>query len=333
MAENIPMQDEALIREQVVTQLGFLKDAAEVIGGEGATVEEAFAEPIVEGNIARDNAPEPDWTDTQEAKVREIGRKFGYGAEEDVYSPFKGGVRILEGGKAWKIIAETETLDSELNEHHTEIFCGSPYRFLEPHEVSFLQDKRGMKVPSVLTEYDFVLMLARHRVAEGKRSTKSEPVVMEEFGYEKTEGNIASELVTGQLLRIGHTASAGLVQVLRVEGELFAVDSKIKERNRPNNTRLITLIGERMTAEGNTTDPIVQITSNTYASRVPGAVLGGLQMDQQRPVGVDMYGRSTIRSIDAPVPKEAPRRHIPGDFRLMNSNLIKLGEAVGLEFK
>jgi hypothetical protein len=310
------------IAEQALERLGWLDDAAEVIGGRGAKFTKEFKAPEVVGDVARDDAPMPNWTPEQAEKIKAVGRRFGYGAEADVSSGLSGGVRIAEGGKAWKIMAEVEAFKAEDNPD-TFIFCGSPFRKLGEDEHKFLKEEQEIDLPASATEYDLALVLAR-RQADG--SVADEPVP-QTFGYETSPGNLVTSEATGQLVQVGETSGGQSVQLLRIEGELYKEDGQTKERNRPDTARVISFIAEKLTAEGKANDPIVVGTSNTYASRVPDTIRAGLELDPQRPIGIVMYGRGTISELGAPVPKEMPLNHLPGDLRLMHDKLQQLRTA------
>jgi hypothetical protein len=80
MSETNRDQDpRAAIAEKVNERLGWLNQAAEIIGGPGATIEDTFDLPPQ----VRQEAPEPNWTQEQISGVREIAHRFGYGVVKE----------------------------------------------------------------------------------------------------------------------------------------------------------------------------------------------------------------------------------------------------------
>ncbi len=310
----------AAIAERAQEQLGWLQEAAEIIGGPGAQVTEVFPAPVVEGDKARNDAPIPDWTEEQTEQVWVIGRRFGYGARETVQSGLSGGMRIAEGGKVWKMLAEVEAFKSEDNPN-TEVICGSPFRQLGEDELTFLTEKRGIHLSKGATEYDFALALGRLEV-DGLAADEPVP---QSLGYETSPGNPTTTDATGQLVYIGNKVNGQGVLVLRIEGEQYVDDEgKTRERNRPDTARVMTMMAEKLTNEGNLTDPIAEGTSNTYASRMPDTVRASLSLDPPRQFGAVFYGRETLGSLGAPVPNEMGLNHLPGDLRVMHDKLQQL---------
>jgi hypothetical protein len=307
-----------IIAERTREQIGWIMELAQVIGGPEATVEDALQVPVVEGDTARDDAIHPDWTPEQTEKAIEVGRKFGFGAQETVPSGVAGGTRYAEGGKPWKIMAEANAIEDE-PDVHTVVFGGSPFRHLGDDELKFVAEK-GIQLPENATELDFVMALAKFQCAE----IHNEPVALP-FGYEIAEGNNMIHQPTGQWLEIGKGKKGRSVQVVQVAGEKYLNEqNEVKERFRPSGGRMIELIAEKRTAEGDTYDPIALATSSTYPSRVPDVVKAGLDLDPPRQVGVLLYGRAGILALGAPVPKPAPLNHLPGDLRLMHDKLQEL---------
>ncbi len=295
-------------------EIAWLNEAAVVVSGKGATVTDTFALPPG----TRDDAPMPNWTEGQITNVRSIGQRMGYGARETVPSSVRGGVRFIEGGKIWKILAETKALAEE-QDFNTIIFGGSPNRPLPEDERTFLDKHLELEevTPEGTTEYDGALLIAKFAVAK----TLHEEVL--HFGYEISEGNLLIRRSTGQLVQIGQTSLAQNVQLLRIDREDYKNDAgEDKYRYQPDTTRVMTLVSEILSAQGIKKDSVALITSNTYASRVVAAWRAGLSHSRQ--FDVAMYGRDVLTNMGAPVPDDWPLNQIPGDLRVRYEELIQL---------
>lgn len=331
-SDQDPQQEvRAAIAERVAERLQWLNEAAELIGGPGATVEEVFERPVVEGNTARDDAPMPDWTPEQTEKMLAIGRRFGYGAQETVMSGIPGGVRIREGGKVWKMMAEDVAFDEEEATFgdeempHTKVYCGNIHRPLGTDELTFLREKQGIELPEGAAEYDFAMVLAKQKA----EIIYERPLVLP-YGYALTPGNRLRTRPTGQVVQVGESARGQAHIVMQASGEQYfdETEQRLKERNRPDTARVMSWWAEVLTAQGKLNDPIVEGTSNTYTSRVPDTERASLNLDPPRQLGVVMYGRKAIGALGAPVPKEMPLNHLPGDLRLMYDKLLQLEAAL-----
>jgi hypothetical protein len=332
MPENLPSEqgpDQQLkraIAERVTEQLAWLDQAAKVVGGPDATVPDVFDLPPE----VRDDAPMPDWTPEQVDTVREIGRRMGYGAHEDVSSGLRGSVCIAEGGKVWKMMAEAEAINGQ-EDARTLVFAGSPFRPLGDDEHKFLAEVLGTPKPEGATEYDAAVWLARSHTDP---RVQTDPVTIH-FGYGVEPGNPFVAEATGQLIHFGQTSKHQSVQVLRVDREPYEEDGRQKYRYQPDTMRLMTFMAQVLNAQGDTglephrpKLPVVLETSNTYASRVVGAIRAGLAVDRQ--FGVGMYGRNTIHELGAPLPKETSLNQLPGDFRVMHDELQQLRTEVAV---
>ncbi|HVO86448.1 MAG TPA: hypothetical protein VMT23_01805 [Candidatus Binatia bacterium] len=294
-------------------RLGWINELVVELGGEGAKVEDILPEPTA----VRDEAPMPNWTPEQTVRAREIGQRFGYGAEQDVPSGLTGAVVIAEGGKVWKIMAEAEALKAESAPARI-IFSGSANRALGDDELTFLRDKKGVTLPAGTTEYEAARWVARAQVT----NPAEQPEVLS-FGYAVAEGNPLTDEATGQLVKIGETDSGQSVELLRIDREDYTNEAnEAKFRNQPISGRVMELISESLSKAGDETTPIVFVTSNTYASKQVNEVRAGIANGRQ--FGVALYGRQTIVGLGAPVPAEMPLNHLPGDLRAMHDKLQQL---------
>ncbi|MGC1176842.1 MAG: hypothetical protein WA843_02130 [Candidatus Saccharimonadales bacterium] len=319
MPEGTPKQDlqievHAQYRKRINEQIGWLQEAAEAVAGTGAVITEVFDQPPE----ARDDAPMPDWTPEQEEKNREIGKRFGYGAEQNVPSGLSGGVRIMEGGMVWKMMAEAEALKDE-DRPKTLVFAGSPFLKLNEKELTFLREKHNVSMPDDATQYDAARWLAER---QADKAVSKKPIVLH-FGYGVSEGNPIAFEATGQLVYIGETLEGQSVQLLRVDREIYQdADGNDKYRYQPDTARVMGILAEVLKAQGNDHDSVGLVTSNTYASRQVDAIRAGL--DHSRRFGVAMYGRETLRGLGAPVPQEMALNHLPGDLRVTYDKLLQL---------
>jgi hypothetical protein len=298
------LQNRAAIAERVGEQLGWLNQAAEIIGGPDARVEDVFDRPPEE----RRTAPTPDWTPEQAANVREIAHRLGYGAEHNVSSGLPGGILIAEGGLAWKIAAEAAAFEDETGPR-TLLFAGSPHRVLREDEHEFLSQRLGVTLSGDATEYDLAGLFAERQA--DKTSGQREIL---HFGYETTEGNPTVHRSTGQLVYVGETSKSQSVQLLKVEGRVDPEDgSKIIHKPKP--VGLMRFMADVSALQGNKQESIGLVTSSTYASRVVDAVRAGISHGG-RQFGVAMYGRQTLADIKGvPLQPDSPLNQLPGDLR------------------
>jgi len=340
----------ASIGERVSAEVALLEQAAEVVGGEGATVEDAFPLPTKE----RRDAPMPEWADDEDkvAKVREVAHSFGYGAEEDTPSGLQGGRRVLRGGLYWKIIAEEAALTSESGVADI-TFSGSPNRKLNDAEREAIRadveaedlhlttlemadvldedelvrarvrhDRLGHLLDPDTTEYDMVFTLALN-IAE---ATVADVAVLP-YGYEVVPGNKISitDQPTGQYLHMGLTSDGQGVRVLRVDQQMYPGDEPDKQvRSQPDTASLLEFTSHVADGESAPTDAIAVVDSNTYAASVIEAVRASLR-DGQHQFGVVMYGRQTLASAKRTnMQPDMPLNQVPGEFRARYISLVSL---------
>lgn len=301
------------IREKVAEQLDRIINLAEYISGKDPWVENVFTSPPE----VRADAPEPTWSDDQIAKAREVAHSFGYGAEANVASGLNGGVRIVEGGLAWKIAAEAVAAEEDGDPSRI-IFAGSPYRILREDEIAFIQKRYEVSLASTATEYDSARLAAKSQA-----STLYDEETALPFGYEIAASNPTTQVTTGQLSGIGTTEKGQEVQLLRVDREVYEEDDIPKYRHQPASEALMRFVADVLAAEGKHDDPVGLITSSTYASRLPNAIRVGLNNGRQ--FGVAMYGRATLAEVkDESIAPDSPLNQLPGDLRVMYDNLRKL---------
>ncbi|PJE65708.1 hypothetical protein COU91_00095 [Candidatus Saccharibacteria bacterium CG10_big_fil_rev_8_21_14_0_10_47_8] len=302
------------IKEKTEMQITTIVDLAREIGGEGAHIDDVFPLPPE----TRDHAPIPEWNEDQVNRVREVARSFGYGAVEDVPSGLRGGVRIAEGGKVWKILAEAELIDKD-GDPTDLVFAGSPHRQLGDDELDFLKTQYSEDFPPGTTEYQAAAWVAK---------LKSDGAIAEQpadlsIGYEIAEGNPVVRKAMGQVIEVGQTSRGQRVVLLKIDRENYQEeDGKPKYRHQPDTARVMGILSEALSTQGRHEDPVGFVTSNTYASRQVAITRAGLQNGRQ--FGVAMYGRETLIGLNASVPAETPLNHLPGDLRVMYENLQKL---------
>lgn len=303
------------VAEKATEQLGWLNEAAQVVGGPEAKPADVFDLPPE----VRNDAPMPDLSPEQEEAIREVAQRFGYGAKENVPSGLTGAVCVAEGGKIWKMMAEAEAMKGEDNPRRY-VFAGSPYRQLGADEHKFMKEVVGEELPENATEYDAAYWLA---LRQTDKKVPIDPVVLH-FGYEVSEGNPPVYEATGQLIHVGQTEQAVPVEVLRIDREVYEEDGKSKYRFQPAPDRVMGFMSEVLAAQGDREAkvPVAYMTSNTYASRVVDAIRAGIREGRQ--FGVSMYGRNTILGLGAPAPKETPLNQLPGDLRITHDNLQQL---------
>lgn len=293
------------LKERTKAQIGAIAELVARFGGETAALDDVLPKP----SSVRADDPEPNWTEEQVATARELAHSFGYGAEKDMLSGLAGGVRILEGGLAWKIAAEAQAFEKE--GEAVAVFAGSAYRTIREDETVFLKERLGIELPAGSTEYTVAMALAKKTAG----ADTQEPLP---YGYQVAEGNHTMPEATGQLVKISDS-----VLVLRVDRENYEEDGKPKYRHQPSTEALMRFLSDVLSASGDQVSPVGLITSNTYASRVPDALRAGLKNNRQ--FGVAMYGRETIASVKAePVTPDSPLNQLPGDLRVMYDNLSKL---------
>jgi hypothetical protein len=277
----------------------WIQEAAAAINGPMAVVEYAFDKPPE----VRDHAPVPDWTEDQIVQVRAVARRLGYGAIENVPSEVVGGQRLIEGGKAWKMDAEVNAIEDEIDPSGY-VICATPFRELGIDEKNYL----GADAKGLSTEYDY-----GRAIAERLAAVKSESVLP--FGYEVAQGNKTIQEATGQLIRKGQTESNQTVDLLRVDREVTGTDRKGRQQYRyqPDTTALMGFQADVLKLQGDITSPVAQETSGTYAERVVDVVRAGLA--HRRQFGVGLYGRKELLQLNANLPAEMPLNQIAGSLR------------------
>ncbi|HSX45694.1 MAG TPA: hypothetical protein VLG27_01665 [Candidatus Saccharimonadia bacterium] len=323
------------IAERAQLQMQWIEATARGIGGEKATIEEVFPLPP----DVRDEAPDPDWNEEQEATARALGERLGYAAEQNVPSGTVGGVALVEGGKDWKIRAEVEALVDE--DVWAVVISGSPHRKIGNDEKEFriAECKQRLdKDPDIttekkqelldlftqaqddVTEYDLAVENALDLVRDGSGS----PTVLP-YGYSLAEGNPLVYEKTGQFVLYGKDEKGRDVIVMRVDREDYEDEesSKWKYRHQPDPMRRMGIIADILAANDETDTPVVFMTSNAYAERQVDAVRAGLKYGRQ--FAAAMYGRATLAFVKGEeMLPDARLNQLPGAIRIMYENNKKL---------
>lgn len=263
-----------------------------------------------------------------EGALREVAARFGVGPEQD--APGTAEVRIVEGGKPWKIEAEAAIGAGVAS---TIIFAGSANRKIGADEKAYLAEKHGVDAEADLTEFDVAQLLASKL---DNFQTLEQPEVMP-FGYQLDADNTLTEEATGQLVKIG-TTSGKPVMVLRVDREDYVdEEGKNKYRYQPDSAKLMKFVSGVLRASGDETSGVGLDTSNTYASRAIDTVRAGYEDGRFFDVG--MYGRATLRGLVeetqvfadgiVKVTAETPANQIPGELHTMAVKLQALKAVIG----
>jgi hypothetical protein len=317
MSQNYEFED----TENYLTQrLDWLRDGVEVVTGsrEGDPIT-VFPEPTQPRAAAED----PGFGATQEIKLREIAGRFGIGGEVDVRSAAD--VELVEGGKPWKVEAETAIAGSG-----SLVYTGSPDRALGDDEIAYLGAKYGFgPIDMPRTEYDMARQIA-------SRQPGFEPLPEDyvlSFGYALTPDHELTNERTGQLVQIGYTDASHqeMVYCLRVDREDYQDDDgNAKFRYRPDSAALMNFVADVMDAYGNETASVGMLTSSTYASRAVDAVRAGASRSRRFSVG--MYGRQTLADTKGePLAEPTAINQIPGELRVMAEKLAALEQSLANE--
>ncbi len=298
-------------------EMDLLNLAAEVIGGKGTVVPEVFELPTMG---RREDAPMPEWTADQEKEIRSIISVLGFGAEETVHSPLLGGIQWTEGGTPWKMLAEVRAF-LEKRQAATLLIAGASFRSgsgVRQDERAYIEKQFGVPLPDYGSEHDVAKLIAKKILREdegGAAVIYDEPESLR-GGYDITDGNPFIRHDTGQLAQIGTLSDGIAVQTLRIDQDLITKeDGSTAPHNRLRGDRVFTWLSELIVMRGyrRGIEPVVLNTSSTYAARRMDTILAGLRTGQY--YDATLYGRSVLKAIDAPVPKEMPLNHIPGEIR------------------
>lgn len=337
---STPDQDLLLrVGEWVDVQMTEIESAAKLIQGDEATVEDVFPLPPEE----RDTADTPEWTTEQISIARNVAHRLGYGAESDVSSGAHRSRVLIEGGLVWKIDAETEAADNE--DVFEYVYCGTPHRKLRADEREYITRKieglsliidsadhddlaEAQRFRDALvelldnegaTEYDYAALRATQKVALGPRDGEDLSLGYTIISENQVTLSFGSN---GQFKNMGYTADGRAVHLLRVDRENHVDSSGELKFQQPNPAALMGFIVDISRAQGRH-DPVVFITSNTYASRVPAAVLAGLLSNHYCAVG--MYGRETLARVKGTALQEdTPLNQLPGDIGVYYAQLKQI---------
>lgn len=309
------LQNNQNLEAYLAERATWMADAVEVLGAGSETDPLIVFEAPTE---RRDDAVALSLSDEQETALREIAGRFGIGGEADVKSGAEH--QILEGGKPWKIEAETKITDGA----KTVLFAGSPYRKLGQDETDYLKTKLGEEAEPAENEYDMARQIAElQKGFEPLEQDKTLP-----FGYDIQNGCSLVQEATGQFTVIGKIGGADVV-MLRVDRENY-VDYKEtdpakrnKYRNQPDSAALLRVIGAVLTASGDESSTVGINSSTTYASRSVDTVRAGLKSSRMFAVG--MYGRQTLADVKGePVAEPTGINQIPGELHAMQAKLVRL---------
>lgn len=296
------------LTEFVTERLGWVREIVEVKYGED--VQGDLLELLPKPTSPRSDAPGWELDADQEHKVREIARRFGINAQEDLQSGAH--TDFLEGGKPWKIEAELATTDQA----EVIIFGGSNYRKLGADEAEFMTVKYGARQDETEPETEYQMV---RRIAEGAEGfvAHDEDKVLP-FGYDIDNGQALVSGETGQFIEIG-TINDKPVVLLRVNQEVQPDGSYKKQ---PNALDLMRVIAAAKSSVGDDETSIGFVTSNSYASRAITTVEAGLDTDRDFRVG--MYGRVTIAATGGNVPAETALNQIPSEIHEIAASTLRL---------
>lgn len=300
------------VAEYVRQRETWLADGVEVLtGSREGQPSDIFPSPTE----VRDDSASLALTDEQEMALREVAGRFGIGGEVTI--PAACDYEIIEGGKPWKIEAETGMSTG------IQIFAGTPYRTIGNDESTYLREKGYIKTSEPLSEYDMAQIMASKQ--PGFKELTAEVVLP--FGYDIDNQHALVREPTGQLVQIG-TNNGEPVLCLRVDREVYVNDEgRARYRNQPDSAALMGFISDALTANGNETASVGLLTSSTYASRSIDAVRVGLSRGRQFAVG--MYGRQTLADIKGePVAAPSGINQIPGELHAVSTKLALLKQAV-----
>lgn len=283
---------------------------------------EVFPEPT----LPRDQAPKPDWSDDQEAEMREIVSEFGYGREADRTVSSLGLQQahvIIEGGQPHKIKAEIATVTSDTEAQPSSyIFSGSAERKILGAERDSALAQLGY-VPE--TEYDVTRAIAES--TEGFVSNPDGDEVLN-LSYDIHNEFVVSDEPTGQFVHIGSINGRPVV-LLRIDRENYVEAGKAKYRHQPAPADVMRIVSQAQAGTGGSEAPIAYVSSATYqASREIDAVRAGLATG--RAIGVSTYGSARLAEIKGePQPTPSPVNQIPGELFVAAQSLAALNGELG----
>ena len=299
------------LESQVAEKLSWIYESAEKIGGPGATPETVFVAPSKDDRER--GAAAQSWTEDQETELYALGEKLGYASEFNVPTGLIGGVRLVEAGKTWKVMAELEALKADEQDVEQIVLAGSPFVALGDDEKAFAVQEGHDHLTGAESQYDVALILARGLVAEADERTLP-------YGYAVAEGNELIAQPSDQLKHLGKTAAGQSVEVIRVDRQ---VNEDGSYSFQPSQLRLLGILSEILTARGDSTSGAGLLGSNAYASRRFEVLRAALRDGRQYEVG--MYGRATLAAVkNEPMLPGARITHLPGDIRLSYDSLKAL---------
>jgi hypothetical protein len=300
-----------LIRERAEAHVRRLEELVVAIGGEDATVESVLPTKYLEGpESVRRDAPLPEWTPDQIEAAQAVAHELGWGSEQDVESGLSGGVRILEGGLAWKIAAELEAAQRD-GDPNSLILVGSKNRKITDDERAFFQERYGVALGADATEYDIAAFFAK-RAADKDDSHEG---TVEPFGYQVAPDNPTVYEATEQLISMGANQAGQEVLIIRSDREDYVDDEtgKKKYRYQPRTVNLMNFVSDVLTAKGFVDDPVGFVTGSGYPSRIPDTIRAGLSKNRQ--YGLAMYGRANMAEVRQKPIQLAPNlEQLPGEL-------------------
>lgn len=301
-----------------------LEEARNLAYPEAQNFIDAFPEPTQ----PRDQAPDPDWDQSKETRIRQLVGEFGYGRETDRTLGelgLRGAHVIFEGGQPHKIVAEVAIVAGDAEATPSSyIFCASPNRKIENEsEIASARKQLGF-VPA--TEYDVVRSLAKKIKGFRFLDQGNETLAL---SYDISNQFAVGHDKTGQFIQIGHVDDAPVV-LLRIDRQDYAdpVDGKKKYRNQPGPADIMRIISQGLELQGDLSSPLAYVTSATYQpSREIEAVRAGLATD--RVIGVPTYGIVTLAKVKGEsVPSLAPVNQIPGELHTAAKSVEKLAQEI-----
>ncbi len=275
----------------------------------------------------RANAPDPGWSAETEAIAREAGRFFGLGIETDL--PSGADVEVLEGGKVWKMFAEARITNG------VEFFAGSPDEPLDEEQKAFVADelkrysaedleRRGItRIGLPFNQYEAAELTAR---LQPGFEPLDEPEIVE-LGYDIHDDLRLVRGSTGQFIKLG-TSNGQPVYHVRVDRENYVDENgKSKYRNQPKGAKLLQVVANVLTEQGDTTSSIGFVTSNAYASKAIDVTCEGLASGRRFTVG--MYGRATLADVrHEGLASPTAVNQLPGELNMLAKSLNRLEKAL-----
>lgn len=329
-----PKPEQQMLAETMLeNSQAILREAVEVVTGD------AEADPLTvfpPARERRDDAPDPEFTEDQETRLRTAAAELGFGRTSDRIASEvglnPGYIAIIDGGMVHKVKAEIELALADDVQPGRIVVAASSGRKIDStdpeaaDEVESVKYQLGLTPTTIINETEY--SITKKLLATVPRFIPLEEPREVPLGYDIDNNNASIAEPTGQFLEVGTIGNVPVV-LLRIDRENYIdEDGKAKYRKQPDSAGTMAIVSDALAASGDTGTALGFITGSNYqTSREVDAVRAMLSFG--RIVAVPTYGAQRLARVKGKeVLTPAPINQLPGELHHIAKQIKKLEQSL-----